>query len=55
MYNKQIIAIIDEDGDIDEIFPINTTYDEIFRIREIRYKKSKVFVVNITIDRELKD
>jgi uncharacterized protein YrzB (UPF0473 family) len=52
---KEMIAIIDENGDVDEFFPINSVYDEIFRIRDVNYKKSKVFVVEITVKSELKD
>lgn len=50
-----MIAIINEDGDIDEIFPANTVYDEVFRIKELNYKESKVFLVEITIKREIRD
>ena len=50
-----MIAIINEDGYIDETFPINSVYDEIFRIRDVNYKKSKVFIVEITVKSEIKD
>jgi len=52
---KEMIAIIDEDGDVDELFSINSVYDEIFRTRDANYKKSKVFIVEITVKSELKD
>ncbi len=52
---KEMIAIIDEDGDVDELFPINSVYDEIFRIKDMNYKKSKVFIVEITVKSEIKD
>ncbi len=52
---KEMIAIIDEDGDVDELFPINSVYDEVFRIRDINYKKSKVFVIEVTVKSEIKD
>jgi len=52
---KEMIAIIDEDGDVDELFPINSVYDEVFRIRDVNYKKSKVFVIEVTVKSEIKD
>lgn len=52
---KEMIAIIDENGDVDELFPINSVYDEIFRIKDMNYKKSKVFMVEVTVKSEIKD
>ena len=52
---KEMIAIIDEDGDVDDLFPINSVYDEVFRIRDVNYKKSKVFVIEVTVKKEIKD
>lgn len=52
---KEMIAIIDEDGDVDELFPINSVYDEVFRIRDVNYKKSKVFIIEVTVKKEIKD
>lgn len=50
-----MIAIIDENGDVDELFPTDSVYDEIFRIRDVNYKKSKVFMVEVTVKSEIKD
>lgn len=52
---KEMIAIIDEDGDVDELFPINSVYDEVFRIRDVNYNKSKVFIIEVTVKKEIKD